>query len=1537
MTFEPIAIVGQACVLPGAFSPTQLWTLVERNACSITQASPADFGLSAALAHNPPYASGFVRGFERTFDQSLFGGLGLDVTALGPPCTWPLHVAHMAWEDAGLKPISPDRIGVIIGNLGYPSQLKSAYATDIWQHGVSDQNPLTSLNANFATQLIARHIGATGPTIALDAACASSLYALEIACRKLQARQIDAALVGATNTADNLTLHVGFDALQALSPSRQSRPFHHEADGLVPSEGAAAIVLKRYADIDESDTVHGVIRAIGLSNDGNRKGLLAPSEEGQIEAITNAWQQANLPAQTIDFLECHATGTPTGDTTELHAANHCFAAKDSLPIGSLKANLGHLITVAGLASVLKVTQAMANETLPPMPHDGPQNSALSGSTLSIQTQASPWQASAHPRRAGISNFGFGGNNAHLIIDQYVPGRKLTPVATLPMRDEIVVTAAAPMRGQEHTTHGALRHLSDTSNSHQHPMTDISVDPMAARTPPTELSAAEPQHLALLNVVQAALSEAPVTHTHKTGVFTTNSVSFDFCRFLTRERAPQEIRDKICEPLAAKHVLGAMANMAANRINFADNIRGRGVSILSDASGDDDALDAALTALHAGQLSMAVVASAHLPDDIPSRIVKTVTQRPQERMGHSACLILMRKTDALAQNCNILGTLSELTARAPKYASPIFNIGATACLAHRNTSSNPTMPGHSVSRSISYPQPKFPQPDRQPMTTPMPHPTTSLPLAPARPHPQYPSTRTPPHAAHMPARVLSGHTPLIRRQPQGRQWASEDIARASTGPVSDLFGPLFKQQDAFARVVRLPDHPLLFVDQILGLDAEAGVESRGTIWTQTDLSAHHWIHHNNYIRPGPLIECGQADLTLISYMGADFRNKGDRVYRLLGCDITFHSAGMPYATGDLTFQIEIVGHATLGETRLFFFQYDAYKDDELVFSVRNGQAGFFTTEELTNANGMNWDASTIAPPTPDAGFAAPLTASTKTSFTAKDVTAFRAGDPYSCFGEGFERTAAHSRTPHIPAGKLALFDHVETFSPSGGPWQRGYLKAIAHMPQDHWLYDGHFHNDPCMPGTMMAEAAVQALEFHATALGLTIDRDGYIFEPLPHHNAQFICRGQVTPDEDHTLSYEVFIDKIIHGDTIEVHAALLASCDGRKVFLCPHFAIHLRRVWPKPDRLTSPEYIGPAKQSRGDQTALLACANGAPSEAFGDMYAPFDTLGNVPRLPAPPYHMMTRISDVSSVPGDRSIGARLVSHYKIEPDAWYFDCNDGVMPLSILTEIALQPCGWLASHCGFALDGGSAFRNLEGDGHIHRSIRPNDGTLTITSRLTTVSKVGPMTIVGFELSVSNASGNEVMSLDTQFGFFPPDALARQAGLTTTDTDAAAFNCSDNLSPRPAYQAPQQLGRLHMLDEINYFDPAGGSAKLGMIRARQKVDPYAWYFKAHFFQDPVQPGSLGLDALVQALRIAAQMKGILPNNPPPIIETPASGAPIHWSYRGQVTPSSEEVVSLVEITDITTANKRTMITARGSLWCDGIRIYEMATFAIAFNQT
>jgi 3-hydroxymyristoyl/3-hydroxydecanoyl-(acyl carrier protein) dehydratase len=212
----------------------------------------------------------------------------------------------------------------------------------------------------------------------------------------------------------------------------------------------------------------------------------------------------------------------------------------------------------------------------------------------------------------------------------------------------------------------------------------------------------------------------------------------------------------------------------------------------------------------------------------------------------------------------------------------------------------------------------------------------------------------------------------------------------------------------------------------------------------------------------------------------------------------------------------------------------------------------------------------------------------------------------------------------------------------------------------------------------------------------------------------------------------------------------------------------------------------------------------------------------------------------------------------------------------------------------------------------------------------------MTIVAFELKATLADGRAVMNLKTQFGFFPAAALVRQAGLPTKDEHRALLNLAPNRAETTLPTAPTATGDLVMLDHIDYFDTSGGAAGLGLARGRQSVDPHAWYFKAHFFQDPVQPGSLGLDALVQLLSHTACLKGYAKDMANPQFETVAAGAPVKWAYRGQVTPDKQVVTTVMEIMDVSQFGDRLLITGKGTLWCDGLRIYEASPLTVALSD-
>ncbi|MEI7518439.1 MAG: hypothetical protein WCJ98_08155, partial [Mycobacteriaceae bacterium] len=851
------------------------------------------------------------------------------------------------------------------------------------------------------------------------------------------------------------------------------------------------------------------------------------------------------------------------------------------------------------------------------------------------------------------------------------------------------------------------------------------------------------------------------------------------------------------------------------------------------------------------------------------------------------LFVERQAQAHASFLTMRGELVRMAASRPSTLPPPV---APAAFTPQTPSLQPPPP----------PQPSMPPPAPPPTPTPPPPPTppVSAPVAPAAATPQPPL------------------------------WSRAQLEVLAGGSIAEVFGPQFAELDQYERLVRMPQPPLLFADRVMSIEGEPGSMGTGRIVTETDVTADQWYMHVGRMSPGVVIESGQADLLLASWLGADFSNRGERVYRLLGCDLTFMGE-LPRGGETLHYDIHIDGHAKTGDTRLFFFHYDCYIGDRLMISVRNGQAGFFSAQELSQSDGVLWDA---ADDVPRAGGRRdePPRVTQKRSLDRAELDAFTDGHAFACFGTGFERAAAHTRTPATPGGRLRLIDEVVSFEPNGGPWGLGYLRATTAVPKDAWFYDGHFKNDPCMPGTLMADAATQALSITMAAYGFTIERDGWRFEPVGEEMARFVCRGQVTPDADHLLEYEVFVEEIIDGPTPTIYAALLCRSDGFKVFHCRRFGMRLVPDWPLPPGAPGPARIlAGTNDVRGDYGALLACGRGMPSDAFGALYAPFDGTRRAPRLPDEPYHFISRILSVDSAPGVPTKGGTVVAEYDVPADAWYFeDGRCGAVPLSVLIEILLQPCGWLSSYNGFAANRPDdvVFRNLDGTDVV--LVRPaGAGTLRVTSTLERFAEGGGSTIVFFDV-VCTQGDDVVMTMKTAFGFFSPDALKNQVGLKVEPGELEALSApapisvaygSDELRGDPSLAQ----GRLQVIDRLNFW-PGGGAGGLGRLVAEYDVHPEAWFFKAHFFQDPVQPGSLGLEAMQQAARAAARLAGLADDGS--VFEPVAVDQTFSWKFRGQVVPTNTRTRSEVEILSTTRDDRGLLIVFQGSFWVDDLRIYE-----------
>ena len=2143
MLFNPIAIVGRACVLPGALTPEELWTSVSegRDLTSSApkdrwRASPTDVLCKAGQdASDRAWSDrgGYVSGFERVWDPAGFALGESELAGLDPLFHWTLHCAREALRDAGdhsLGAVDRSRVSAVFGNLGFPTSEMTRYAESVWRAEANDVDPRNRFMFGGASRLLRNALGLGPHGFCLDTACASSLCAIKLACDQLHDGRVDLALAGAVNRSDDLFIHIGFTALQAMSRTGRSRPFCADADGLVPAEGAGFVVLKRLADAQrDGDRIHGVIRGIGLSNDGRGRGFLAPSEQGQQRALRQAYGLAGLEPKDVSLLECHATGTTVGDAAELRSASVLFEGCKNVPIGSLKSNLGHLITAAGVAALIKVLEALRHSERPPTLHVGNPNVALSGSPFRVLTSNEPWECDG-VRVAGVSAFGFGGNNAHLLVGEptgeVVRARRLkAPSAQVAIIGIGAMVGAAQDRfafTRALLSGASLLEAGETGACAQR----FELDPTGLRFPPKDLADALAQQLAALKVATEAMTQVDTLERERTGVFMTTEPDVEVCRYGLRWRLAQRLRDSGLDPethadwlsetrdeiipvLSSAGVIGTMPNIPANRLNSQFDLGGASVTVSAGERSGLRCLDLAHRALATGELDAALVCgvdlcchpvhtqalaqlegrtsvpgdasvafvlkrlsdaerdgdtvitvldleasttldvdaplddrlgrcwaagdlrdlaasaltlahrafvdgrprpptatqvtiqrglldrvamrpralplpalsapSLHLfaaPDragllaslqsdeeggDGPCRLVVVAHGESQRRerihralrhindgvpagpgvhfrsspiggdvafvfagagsayegMGRQLLQALPELGDALfsrfpklasaygqswsgdepiaplqrlwtasalcqlhaALTRDVLGLRAdaiigyssgetnslfaagvwtdldamleqssqgglfteqiggEMSAVSRSWGRPAAwetwtvlapveevqtivaletlvhlsvihsdtdciiagdpvgcarvceRVGRSRCLRlhydlavhvpelaevreawlelHRRevvprpglrvysgaTASAYTpsseacaqailrqadrtldfrrviesawrdgvrvflehgpqgscgrwirdvlgdrdavvvsldrkggglepvleavaalvaaglrvdherlvkrivpAPG-ATGRSLRFdghrppvraqrvadargsspdstmqvmsPAPQLPailtldvsapaavlppEPGWAPETGIALTPTRSLrdPTSPvmdalrqqvsalgdlqqayisqqAALHQRFlalhqqamhalmqgrldtkldlpvvpRATALSPHDVSQPGRgdvllppvrrervgTSSSDAPVSRApdatvpQPIGPSFNRKQIETHASGRISEIFGEPFAVQDGYRRQVRMPEPPLLLADRITGIDAAAGIIGLGTIWSESDIAPDAWYLHQGHIPAGIMIESGQADLMLISWMGVDFTNRGERVYRLLGCELTYH--GGLAAVGDtLRYDIHMDGHATQGDVRLMFFHYDCRIEGQTRLSVRKGQAGFFTDAELANSDGCLWTAEAQAI-VADARLDPPHVACTRSAFSLEQVRAFSEGRPWECFGAGFEWAKPHTRTPRIQDGRMMLLGAVERFDVVGGPWRRGYLRSNVDIDPSTWFFDGHFKNDPCMPGTLMFEGCLQAMALYLAGLGYTLERDGWRFEPVQDESFALTCRGQVTP-QSRRLTYEVFVEEVHDGPEPMLYADLLCTVDGLKAFHARHVGLKLIPAWPMDEGcplLEGHEELQDVAETGSfpfDYRSTLACANGRPSEAFGPLYAPFDGPRRVARLPNPPYHFLSRITRVSDEIGAMKSGVEADISYDIPMDAWYFDENGcRTMPFAVLLEAALQPCGWLASYmgCALSIDKELAFRNLDGHGTLLADLSPSAGTLVTRVRNTDISKTASMIIVSFEVTCL-LDGVPLYRMDTVFGFFPKEAFDNQVGLPTTDAQRALLRAPAahgvDLTKRPARYWAKDRPRLAeamllMLDRIAYFDPKGGEAGLGMARGEKDVDPGAWFFKAHFFQDPVQPGSLGIEAMIQLLQWTMLELSMDAGIAHPRFEPIALGQQLTWKYRGQVVPRNRVISTTLEITETVRDEKGAVAIASASLWVDGKRIYEVS---------
>ncbi|WP_405638421.1 amino acid adenylation domain-containing protein [Streptomyces sp. NBC_01178] len=413
------AVIGLACRFPGADTPEAFWDLLAEGRDAVASVPYGRWGEDPRDRHGDRTRWAALLEDPAAFDAGYFGIGAEEARALDPQARLFLELAHEALERAGYAgPRRRDRrIGVFaaVGDSGYREVLDRAAA---------DGSPLpTALTGNLPSLIAARVsqcLDLDGPALAVDTACSSGLVALHLARRSLLDGECDLAVVGGVNLHLTSSAHRLLEEAGALSPTGRSRAFSTDADGFVPGEGGAALVLTRLdAARLADDPVLAVVRGTAVNNDGRSMSLMAPNPLRQREVITRAYEAAGVDPAAVTYVEAHGTGTAVGDPIELRSLAHAFPVRpDGEPrlLGSVKTNIGHLLNAAALPSLVKVVLALGHRRLPPSLHHAAPSAGLAPAGFSVVTEAREW-TSATPLVAGINAFGFGGTNAHAVLEQ----------------------------------------------------------------------------------------------------------------------------------------------------------------------------------------------------------------------------------------------------------------------------------------------------------------------------------------------------------------------------------------------------------------------------------------------------------------------------------------------------------------------------------------------------------------------------------------------------------------------------------------------------------------------------------------------------------------------------------------------------------------------------------------------------------------------------------------------------------------------------------------------------------------------------------------------------------------------------------------------------------------------------------------------------------------------------------------------------------------------------------------------------------------
>ncbi|PHR84494.1 MAG: polyunsaturated fatty acid synthase PfaC [Colwellia sp.] len=1501
---EPLAIIGMDAHFGGAKDLASFKTLIESNGNTFRELPTKRWkGIEKnnevmnALSLNKAPKGGYVEEFD--IDFLRFKVPPNEQDCLIPQQLMMMKVADNAAKDAGLKEGSNVAVLVAMGielelhqyrgRVNLSTQIEESLLqqgvtlsdeqretlTNIAKDGVAfaaQLNQYTSFIGNIMASRISALWDFSGPAITLSAEENSVYRCVELAENLFQTSDIDAVIIASVDLAGSVENITLRQHYGKVSVEGKATSNVLSQDQWLVGEGAAAFVVKPESKVNEQQ-IYASIDSISFAN-GCDNGAIT-------KAANKALALAGINAAEISEVEAHASGFSGENLAENQALPKIYAGK---AISSVKSNIGHMFNASGIASIVKTALILDKRT-------------------TVKSSIA------------INGLGKDESCAHLILSSSKHNHQSAPAPTGKQRPKLIKTIFLGGNSifDAIITQGQSAEMVSIKQSF--------IGKALAKVK---------QGINLSNLTPKVVTQEPIQ---------TNA----------QAQAQEQVQERTQSITQAK---------ARSKI-----VTGAQVKSISQATNANKV-------------------------DVKHQASKEIYQ---ESATHQA--FLTTRQIAGQQISKLIEMQANVSAGIPAYTADTQSINAT--YAPELSVVNSNVPTASVSAVND-------------------------------------------HWASKSGFQIKGpdgynYPPLQLKeqfnQPENIIWDTADLVEFAEGDIAKVFGDEFKIIDSYSRRVRLPTTDYLLVSRVTELEATVNEYKKSYMCTEYDIPVDAPFLIDGQIPWSVSVESGQCDLLLISYIGIDFQAKGERVYRLLDCELTFLEE-MAFGGETLRYEIHIDSYARNGEQLLFFFHYDCYVGDKKVLIMRNGCAGFFTDEELKDGKGVihnDKDKAQFANAVKST-FPALLTRP-RDQYDYNDMMKLVNGDVAGCFGRDYDQKG---RNPSLKfsSEKFLMIERIINVDASGGHWGLGVVEGQKDLDPKHWYFPCHFKGDEVMAGSLMSEGCGQMAMFFMLSLGMHANMNNARFQPMPGESQTVRCRGQVQPQHN-TLTYRMEvtemgmqpypylkanIDIILDGkvvvdfknlammiteqdessqypvtlpDNVQLvsaqavndveSAAAVTELDERGINPFKHIERPLMKVMsdfdaPKEKGVTPIQHFEAPMvtgQNRVPNQApftpwhMFEFATGNISKCFGPDFDVYK--GRIPpRTPCGDLQVVTQVVEVQGTRLDLKKPSSCVAEYYVPEDAWYFTKNsvNNWMPYSLIMEIALQPNGFISGYMGTTLvypEKDLFFRNLDGSGDLIKQVDLRGKTIVNKSALLSTTMAGGMIIQSFtfELYVKDNS-KAAQALDSHdlfykgtavFGYFGSDALTNQLGIDNGKVTYSWFE--DNNTPKSdievidlsnqdlaLYKAPTNKphyklagGQMNFIDTVSIVE-GGGKAGVAYVHGERTIDATDWFFRYHFHQDPVMPGSLGVEAIIELMQTYALNKDLGKGFTNPRFIAPATL--VKWKYRGQITPLNKQMSLDVHITDIIRADGEVRLVGDANLSKDGLRIYEVKDIVLSIIE-